>query len=183
MDTRVAKRYARALFGASKAHGIIASVDDDLNGICGVIASSDKLRQIIYGPDVPREDKMALLERLFSDRVTALTMQVVRLLLEKRRENELEFIRLEFNELRRKHENIIFAKITSAYEIDDDSRQRIIKKISESTGKSVEAVFDIDARLVGGIKVAYDNYVLDGSVRGHLDRLKELLRYEVLKQG
>jgi F-type H+-transporting ATPase subunit delta len=36
---------------------------------------------------------------------------------------------------------------------------------------------------MGGIRVAYGNFVLDGSVRGALDRLKDRLIYDVLKQN
>jgi F-type H+-transporting ATPase subunit delta len=39
-----------------------------------------------------------------------------------------------------------------------------------------------DASLIGGVKVAYENFVLDGTARGALNKMREKLRYDLLKQ-
>jgi F-type H+-transporting ATPase subunit delta len=109
-------------------------------------------------------------------------MQALRLLLEKRRETDFNAIREEFVRLRREHGNVLYALVTSAKPLDPAMTDRLIAKLREKTGKTVEADFRVDPTLLGGIRVAYGNYVLDGSVRGSLNRVRDILKYDLLKQ-
>lgn len=182
-DSRVAKRYARALFNIALQQDILQSVEDDLTGVCAVIAHSKDLKHFLGSPNRTREDKMKLLEGIFSDRVTALTMHTVRLLLKRRREVMLELVKLEYLKLRRDHDMVTHALVTSASPLDQPHRDRIVAKIEAATKKRVEAEFVLDPKLIGGVKVMYDNFVLDGTARGYLNRMKNHILYDVLKQA
>lgn len=183
MDSRVAKRYARALFGAAEKADIIAAVEADLDGISAFLEHDPKNAKFLLAPDYSREQKLKVLEKIFSDRITALSMQLIRLLLEKRREAELPLIREEFVVLRRMRDRVIYAEITSANPLDDVQVAAIVAKLESQSGKRVEATTHVDPKVMGGVKVAYDNYVLDGTVLGSLARLREKLLYDVLKQN
>jgi F-type H+-transporting ATPase subunit delta len=162
---------------------VVPNVEFDLLSISNLINNGDQFRDFLYSPRVARDEKVAIAERLFSDRVTALTMQFVRVLLEKRRENEFEAIREAYVEMRREHGNVIFALVTSASPLDDPQRQKIEDKLQKSSGKRVEAVYDVDPSVLGGVKVAYGTYVLDGTVKGSLRRLRDSLRHDVMKKN
>jgi F-type H+-transporting ATPase subunit delta len=183
LDTRVAKRYARALFAAALRENILASVEEDLNGISAAFRANEGFQSFVYRPTTAAEDKLKLIENVFSDRVTALTMSLLRLMLEKRRVEEFEFIRLEYAALRRDHERIVYAVFTSAQPLNQDDRTALIAKMERSMGKRVEAEFEVEPKLIGGLKVTYDNFVLDGTVRGSLIRLRDDLVRNLLKQA
>ena len=182
-DARVAKRYARALFSAALKENTTESVEGDLNLIAGVMRSSDQFKTFLANPQHSRDEKLEIFVRVFSDRTTALTMSLLRLLLKKRREDLFEFVRLEFERLRREHDRVVYAVVTSAMELTDDQKRRIVEKVASATERKVEAEFEIDPKLIGGVKVAYDNYVLEGTSRGHLDRMKNQVIYDLLKQA
>ncbi len=182
-DSRAAKRYARALFNAAQKEGIVGSVDDDLKGLTSVLASSSKARAFLLMPTTSHADKIALFERTFSDRITALTMGFLRLLVNKKRDDLLHAIQIEFSELRRQHEGVTKAIFESALELAEDQRNALVTKVQSATGKRVEAEFHVNPELIGGVKVTYDNFVLDGTARGHLNRLRETLIYDLLKQS
>ncbi|HZH97917.1 MAG TPA: ATP synthase F1 subunit delta [Fimbriimonadaceae bacterium] len=182
MESRVAKRYARALFNAARRLDVIESVEDDLQAIVSLSKTNERFHHYIYSPHVGRDEKVKIAERIFSDRTTALTMQMLRLLLEKRRETEIEPIREHFIKLRREEGRVLFASITSAEPLHDEDRRRLIEKLESKTGKRVEAEYKVDPALMGGLRVAYGNYVLDGSIRGSLARLRDQLKYDLLKQ-
>lgn len=182
-DSRVAKRYAKALFNVALQQDILQSVEDDLTGICAVLAHSKELQRFIKNPNTTREQKLMLLDRTFSDRVTALTMHALRLLLKRRREHTIQQVRHEYIQLRREHGKISYLHVTSAGPLDSLQKESIIRKIEQSTGRTVEADFETDAKLIGGVKVMFDNYVLDGTARGYLDRMKDKILYDLLKQS
>ncbi|MBS1724223.1 MAG: ATP synthase F1 subunit delta [Armatimonadetes bacterium] len=182
-DGRVAKRYARALFSASKKLGIVQSVEDDLNLIGTVSQNSAAFRKFLNNPSTSKDVKTDLFNKAFSDRVTAMTMSFLRLLLEKGREDNIELVRLCFADLRREDEGVIQAVVTTTIELSEAERRKLVDKLTRSSGKTIEPVFEIDPALIGGIKVSFNNYVLEGSVRGAIDRLREKLIYDVLKQN
>jgi F-type H+-transporting ATPase subunit delta len=182
-DTRIARRYAQALFTTALRHDVVRAVEDDLDGIVRLLDTDRSFRDFIMAPYTSRDEKIRIAERLFSDRVTALTMQVLRVMLEKRRESELPFVREEYIRLRRDEANILYAKVTSAEAIDADQRIALVAKLESTLGKTVEAEFEIDPTLIGGVKVAYENNVMDGTVKGALQKLRERLRYDLLKQA
>ena len=183
MDARAAKRYAKALFQAASKADVIDSVESDLNAIANLLETHEQFRGFLHNPRISRDDKTAIAERLFSDRITSLTMSLMRLLLAKRRENEFEGIREEYVQMRRAQGAVVYVIVTSAAELDRAQKDAIISKIAAQSGKKVEADYRVDAHLIGGVKVAVGDYVLDGSVRGSLNRLRDLLKSDVLKQN
>lgn len=183
MDTRVARRYAEALYSVAKESNVIQSVEDDLNGVVSLMETDGKFRMLIHSPTFDRDFKLQVLEKAFADRVTALTMQVLRILVQKRREGEVVALRDEYVRIRREHGNTFFAHIVSAEALTDDQKKRLIDRLAKQSGKSVEATFEVDKALIGGVRVSYENYVIDGSVRGGLNRLRESLKRDLLKQA
>lgn len=182
MESKVAKRYAQALFNIAVKDDVVLSVESDLDAIKSLIGTDKSFHSFLFSPKVGREEKVAIADKLFSDRVTALTMHMLRLMLVKRREGEFEQMCEEFVKLRREFGNTIFADITSAETLDESLKSKLIAKLETQTGKRVEARYRVDASLIGGVRVAYDNYVLDGSVRGSFNRLRDSLRHDFFKQ-
>lgn len=182
-DARIGKRYAQALFSLAEQYKVVDAVESDLNALAELMANDRAFRDFLIAPYASREEKTALLERVFSDRMTALTLQALRVMLEKRRETEIEAVRGEFVALRRQAMNVVYANIVSAEPLDDRQREAILAKLKRATGLTFEADFDVEPALVGGVKVAFSNYVLDGSLKGALARLRDRLKHDLLKQG
>src|SRR5688572_3155671 len=134
MDQRVAKRYARALFTTAVKLDVVESVEADLAAIVNLLQRDDQFRDFLLSPRVGREEKVQITYKLFSDRVTAVTLQALRLVLDKRRETELEGIRDEFAILRRQHGNVLYAIVTTARELPDDQRKALEDRLRSNTG-------------------------------------------------
>lgn len=182
-DSRAAKRYARALFSAAQKQNCVNDVDADLAGVVAVLQSSPKFKDFMVSPVTNDKDKTNLIDKTFSGRVNPLTLQMLHLLVAKGRDGELLHIQLEYSALRRQSERIVKAVIESAVELDEAQKNAVVAKIGNITGNRVEPEYRVDPRLIGGVKVTYDNYVLDGTARGYLDKMKETLIYDLLKQS
>lgn len=182
-EMRVAKRYAKALFNTALAQNIVPSVSDDLAAITTAIRNNDGFRDFLSRPQTEDKDKLALFEKVFGDKITATTMGFIRLLVAKGRDEELTGIKLAYDELRRNHERVVRAIIESSAELDKKQQQAVIAKIEAETGNKLEPEFIVNPDLIMGVKVTYGDYVLDGSVRGQLNRMRERLVYDLLKQA
>lgn len=182
-DSGVAKRYARALFSAAKKQNIVNTVDDDLAGVVETLRASDKFRTFLKKPQTTPPEKRIVFDKAFDGKVNPLTLDFIRMLVKRRREDQIYQIQIEFAELRRIDENVTKAVFTSAMELDKDEQEKVIKSVEAKVGHKLEPEFVVDPSVMGGIKVAYDNLVLDGTVRGSLNKLREKMIYDLLKQA
>ena len=182
-EDRVSRRYASALFESAKAEKMVASVEADLVTLEGQLNNNGDFRAFILSPNRDRLEKIAFFDKVFSDRITALTSRFIKLMLEKRREEELPGVREEFSQLRRADEGTISATVTSAVELSKTEQKQIEEKLGAQLGKKLETQYLIDPSLIGGVRVAYGDFIIDGSVRGSLDRLRDTLRQDTLKQA
>ncbi len=62
-------------------------------------------------------------------------------------------------------------KVESAVELDTATRQRIFNDLSLKYGNDLEVQYFVDPALLGGLRIRVGDDVLDGSVKGRLDRL------------
>ena len=67
------------------------------------------------------------------------------------------------------------AEIVTARELGDDERNALIAGVGKLAGARIEADFKLDQSILGGAVVRIGSTVYDGSVRGRLERLKEVL--------
>tara|TARA_B100001123_G_scaffold207605_1_gene235152 strand:+ start:51079 stop:51630 length:552 start_codon:yes stop_codon:yes gene_type:complete len=175
-----AKRYARALLEVSQKDTDPEVVGQDLLGVVTVIASYPKLDQVFASPGIPAARKKALVSELFL-RLGDLAPVTKRLLVLLSERDRLSLIREisevyqdELMELR----NIVRARVTTAWELELASVTSIKKALEEATGKQVEVDVNVDTTLLGGIVTQIGSTVYDGSVAGHLGRLRQRLSTE-----
>ena len=63
-------------------------------------------------------------------------------------------------------------ELTTAYELSDEEAASILKKIEQSSGRTVEATRKVDPALIGGIVLQAGSLRVDASVRGRIDGLR-----------
>lgn len=181
-DGRAAKRYAKALFNAAKSQDAVHQVDDDLVMFAQVLRQSDHLRTFFFSPLVADKEKVDFVDKTLAAKMHPLTVGLLKLATAKGRINEIIAIQLEHGHLRREYESVVKAVVEFAQEVDQKAKDEVVAKIGELTGKAVEAEFSVNPALIGGVRVTYNDNVLDGSARGHLNRLREALLRDALKQ-
>ncbi len=174
-DIRVAKRYAGALFAVADRNGILDAVASDLELIHRRMTDVPYLRAILMEPLVSDTRKNSVVDEAFGDRVTASSLNFLKLLIRKRREDLIEECAREFRALLAEHANTADAEVSSAVALTDDQTTRLTEKLQALTGKTIRLTVSVDPALVGGVVVRIGDTVMDGSVRGKLERLQRQL--------
>ncbi len=182
-EGRVARRYASALYSAAKKSNAVEAVESDLISLVQTIRDSDHFRGFIINPEIVTEQKVALIERVFGERFSDLTYSFIRLILRKRREDSLGLVQQLFTELRRQNEGVAHIFVTSAQPLSQTHKSAVVEKLAQRTNRRIEAEFDVDPQLIGGVRVAYDDFIIDGTVRGNLARLRKKIVRDLLKQA
>ena len=166
----VARPYAEALFKAALEKGSLAAVADSLQLVAATMRD-EQMRSVLSNPKVSVAEKKALLDSIGADRVDELTMNLVRLLVDNHREVLVGDIEEQFDELKREHEKVLRARITSAQPLTDAQRGDLIAALEKRYGKKVEADLDVDPELLGGARVQIGDQVIHASVRDALAQM------------
>jgi F-type H+-transporting ATPase subunit delta len=61
--------------------------------------------------------------------------------------------------------------VESAVELDEPSRRRVADGLANQYGPDLNIDYEVNAALLGGLRIRVGNDVIDGSLRGRLDRL------------
>jgi F-type H+-transporting ATPase subunit delta len=97
------------------------------------------------------------------------------LVAEKGRAGELDDMAAEFERLMAREERRLTVDLTTARELTDEEANAIIAQIEQAAGRSVEASRAVDPDLLGGIIIQVGSHLADASVRGRLERLRQIL--------
>jgi len=171
----VARPYAEALFAAAK---------DDKAGLQAWAELVDELAQVAGNPDVreamadPRlEDAQRV--QVFTGLVKAALPQAARNFLELLVQNDrlllLPAIAAQFAALKNRHEGTAQAEITSAFELTEAQVNDLVAALEVKFGLKLKPHVTVDPSLIGGVRVAVGDQVLDTSVQAQLARMRDKL--------
>lgn len=171
-DTRVAKRYAAALFSVAQRDGIIEAVADDLALVERFLTEVPYLRTVLLQPLVSDEQKSKVASDAFGDRITATTLSFIHLLIRKGREELVDEAIRDFRELLAEFHNTVEATATTVAPMTPQQVDRLVASMRTLTGKTVQLTTHVDPAILGGVVVRIGDTVIDGSVRGRLENLE-----------
>ncbi|MEX0748242.1 MAG: F0F1 ATP synthase subunit delta [Rhodothermales bacterium] len=171
----IARRYAGALFEEAREQSRAEAVDRDVEMIDEILKTSRELVGFFNSPIISREKKNAVVEGLFGKRIDALTLQFLKLLIEKQREDIVPEIIDSYRGLRDEQLGVIEATARVAQPLSDSEEKMLSDALGRMTGKSIRLSVRIDPNLLGGAVVRVGDTVYDGSVRNQLELLREQL--------
>ena len=174
-EESVSRRYAAALFNQAKASGTLKETSADLARVAETLVGNVALGRMIGHPLAAVGKKKEVLNAAFSGSISATTLGFLNLLADKRRIGLLGDAKQGFDELLRAHNNIVAATATTAVPLSAAQLADLEKALEKRTGKEIELTVSVDPSLMGGILVRIGDTVLDGTVKGKLDRLREQL--------
>lgn len=169
-----ARRYAEAAFEVGLRDGTLERWRSELETAASVVGDDRALR-VLANPSIPLDQRSvavtALLKGIASDQVHNL----VQLLLRRGRIEELRRVAAEFRRLDDRRQGITHATATSASELTPDEVRALTQRLEQSTGGRIALDVQVDPSLLGGLVVRVGDRLIDGSVRGRLERLRNQL--------
>ena len=176
MPTVVANRYARALGDVVASTGNYRQVLSELEDFSAAYQQSMELREVCETPAVAMLQKLSVLEaiakRLGSSHAT---LNFLRVVMSHYRMPLLEEIIQAFRNISYARLGIVRVKISSAADLTHDEQELLRARFNALTAKQSELEFHLDGGLIGGLVAQMGSTVYDGSIRGHLDRIREQL--------
>ncbi len=174
-DDRV-RGYAAGLLELARAEGVVARVSDELYRIARALETSADLRLTLGDPRLPLERKHGVVADLLGGRVLPLTLNLVNFVVAAGHSRDLPAIADELAARAAAERDRVVAEVRTAFELDEETVQRLAEALSRATGKQVEVKTVIDPSLVGGVVARVGDTVIDGSLRHRLEGLRQALQ-------
>jgi F-type H+-transporting ATPase subunit delta len=174
--TTIARPYAEAAFEVAKANGDIDAWADGL-GRLGSIVDDPQIAAQIGSPNASSDQLRDLLFGIAGEGLTAHLQNLVRVLAENKRLIVLPDIARLFDQMKTAADGLRHIEITSAFPMDDSERSELAEQLKAHFGADVELTIAEDPDLIGGIKVRAGDIVIDGSLRGRLEKLTNNLQF------
>ncbi len=172
----VARPYAQAAFMYAAEQQSLREWSDMLALLAAVAVDPDMAR-LIESPHLTEKQLADTILDICGDRLSDESANFVRVLSANRRLELLPDIAALFEIQRQQAEGIIKAELVSAYPATDEQQARIIESLRRRLGKDIELNCSTDAGLLGGAIIRAGDLMIDGSVRGKLERLGSALSH------
>lgn len=173
MSDSVVEGYARAIFEVAKAEGILDEVEDELFRLSRLVEREGELRMALTDATRPPAQRQRLIEQLLEGKVSSPTLQLAGLIVGSGRAGQLTDIVDETLALAAAEKRRVVAEVTSAIPLSDEQRQRLAVALSRATDLEVEVHVMVDPSILGGIIAKVGDRLLDGSISGRLERMRE----------
>ncbi|HEX2742106.1 MAG TPA: ATP synthase F1 subunit delta [Rubrobacter sp.] len=165
--------YAEALFEAARERDELEEVFSDLQEFVTALRETEELRLFFYGGQIPERQKRRALEGLTEGMSTS-TTNFLKVLVDNGREEILDEVLARYEQLVKEHLGRIEVDVTTAVELSEEQRDRLKERLaSVLEGREVILETSVDPGLIGGAVFRLGGRLMDSSIRGRLESLRE----------
>ena len=172
----IARPYAQAAFLFADSHQVLKKWSGMLEFLA-VVAADPEMTDLIENPRLTETQVAELFIGIGADRLDDNCHNFIRLLAENRRLKLLPEIAALFEIQRREAERTIRAELITAFPATEAQQATVTAALKQRLGRDIELECRTDSSLIGGAIIRAGDLVIDGSVRGKLERMGNTLSH------
>lgn len=164
--------YSRSLYEAACEENVSEDVYDSLKTVQKVLADNEEYIKIVSSANLEANERERLIDEAFEGRIHVFALNFMKILAKKRIFEIVLPCAEEYEKRYFEDNNIAYATITTAFELDEQKKKDVVEKTEKSVGKKIIPNFVVDREIVGGIVIETGNSEIDASVAGKLRAIK-----------
>jgi F-type H+-transporting ATPase subunit delta len=174
IHAKVAARYAKAI---SELVGTdTKTVISELKQFAEVVQGHEELSQVLESDVFSAQERKAIIEDLTKKmKLSSLVTKILFVVSESKRMGSLKAIAEDLRLLVLESAGVIPLRVQTTGDLTKDEKKHVEEKFKKILGKDVEASYELEPALVGGLRVTAGGRTYDGSVAGWLATLAEQL--------
>jgi len=170
----LARPYAKAAFQAAVEAGELQAWSTMLS-VASNVAEQDKVVELLSNPSLSGTQQAQTFIDVCGDTLNEAGQNLVSVLAENKRISLLPQIFEQFEHLKAELEKAVDVEIISAYEVTDETKQKLTQALKAKLDKDVRVTTSVDSALVGGAIIRAGDLVIDGTLKGKLAKLAEAM--------
>jgi len=170
----LARPYAKAAFEYAREHDALAQWSGQL-GIAAAVTMVEGMDKVLDNPSITDEQQAQTLNDVCGDATGAKVKNFVSILASNKRLSLLPEIYAQFELLKSNLEKSVDVEVVSAFDLDDATAAKLAAVLGKKLEREVKVSTSTDNDLIGGVLIRAGDLVIDGSVRGRLNKLAEAM--------
>ena len=180
-ESQISVRYAKALFQSALEQHQLDSVYNDMEVLTNA-CKLDDFQYMLVVPTLLPSQKIKLMGSIFERHFSKLSISLINLVIENKRESYLPGIARNFRDLYRKEKGIRTAALITAQPVDDSVLDKIRVLISKAYDSEVELSSSVEEHVIGGFVLTIEDMRYDASVETNLRKItKQLFQTSIEK--
>jgi len=169
-----ARRYAEAAFQLAVRDDEVSGWRADLTTAATALAEP-RVARVLADQGLALEARQHLVQAVLGATLRTPVRNMALLLLQRGRLDSLPAVLAEFIRLDNARQGIVTATAISAAPLEPAEVRDLTARLEQLSGGRIELSQRVDPSLLGGIQVQLGDRLIDGSVRGRLERLRHRL--------
>jgi len=170
----LARPYAKAAFEAAHREGELSAWSAQL-GVAAAVSRDDRIAGVLGNPSYTAEQMARTVIEVCGDALTESGRGFLRVLASNGRLPLLPQIFALFQQYRAGREKSVEVEFVTAFALREADRRKLAEVLSGRLERAVKVETTLDESLLGGVLIRAGDLVIDGSVRGRLDKLAEAM--------
>ena len=166
----IARPYAKAAFAYARDANALAQWSEGLKAAAQIVADP-RVAPLTKSPEWSAADLVSLITDVAGAKLDAGMQNFVRVLAENHRLLLLPEIAAHYEEFRSAVENTVDVEVVSAVKLDAAQSGKLSAALAKRLKRNVRMKNSVDATLLGGAVLRAGDLVIDGSLKGRLERL------------
>jgi F-type H+-transporting ATPase subunit delta len=172
--TTIARPYAKAVFALAREQGRLDAWVETLARAATVV-TDERVAPLLGNPRVTPAALADLVIDIAGSGLDEKGRNFFKVLAANRRLGYLPEIAAMFAHLKSESERSIDVTVTSAVALSPEQQQKLAAAVEKRLSRTVRLHSMLDPSLIGGAVLRADDLVIDGSLKGRLDRLESEL--------
>ena len=174
-DYRISSRYAHALLALAEESGKLDRVEKELREAEHLVQKHPEISHLLMNTTISLEEKEDFLEKVLPDSFLGLTVNFLKVLIKKKRFQELAVIQEKFHDLYEEKKGIQKVRVESAVPLNETLQEKLRRVLEKRLGRKVYLESSANAEILGGLILDFKGTQIDASYRTALFELKQKL--------
>ncbi|TDG15741.1 F0F1 ATP synthase subunit delta [Seongchinamella unica] len=170
----LARPYAKAAFEFAREHSTLAQWSEQL-ATAAAVSADEGMDAVLDNPSLTDEQQAQTMNEVCGDATGQEVKNFVSILASNKRLSLLPVIAAQFELLKSNLEKSIDVEVVSAFDLTDETANKLAEVLGKKLEREVKVSTSTDHDLLGGVLIRAGDLVIDGSVRGRLNKLAEAM--------
>ena len=175
MDLNVARRYSRALLEFAGKSVDLDALEKNFIHLITLLDQHPEITHLVLNSTISQAEKEDFVDKVFASDITRVLIQFIKVLIKKRRFQEVRLIQEEFHKLYEKKRGLQEVRVITASPLSQSSEKKLSAVLKTKLRSEIRLIPETDPSILGGLILRFNGTEIDASYKNRLAELRQKL--------